>query len=141
MATKDKKAIKKTQSKNSEVDERIVSSYYMLAKVVDQNTQMFNAFIEMMSHSPEEEVVQPTPPTPPVEEPSEEFVESQRQADIDHDMIKTLLMTIHKTVGAEAAKAHLKRFGASRISEILLLDYPEFYKQGSAILHKGGDDE
>ena len=50
----DKKAPKeKKLTKAEQREDQITTAFYMLARVVDQNTQMFNAFIDTMSESPE----------------------------------------------------------------------------------------
>ena len=52
--TKEKKAKKKVVKKPTDA-ERLIEAYYMLARTIDHNTQVFNAFINMISAKEAEE--------------------------------------------------------------------------------------
>tara|TARA_R100001480_G_scaffold6652_1_gene13912 strand:- start:19 stop:393 length:375 start_codon:yes stop_codon:yes gene_type:complete len=110
-------------------EDRVVTAYYMLARVVDQNTQMFKAFIDMISDHKEaldEKEKRTAPPKP--------------TNTISKDQIKEVLIRINKTCGKEKAKTFLESFGAKSISEIDVTKYPVFVSSGNYMVqHYGGD--
>ena len=135
----DKKAPKeKKLTKAEQREEQITTAFYMLARVVDQNTQMFNAFIDMMSESPEPAKVpatrtRPTEPKPktPVQAEPESPVE-----EISKEQIANLLVAINNAVGVDKAKALLMEFNAVRVSEVPKESYPAFLKRGATFIHE-----
>ena len=122
MATK---RIKKAEPE----EDRVVTAYYMLARVVDQNTQMFKAFIDMISDHKEaldEKEKRTAPPKP--------------TNTISKDQIKEVLIRINKTCGKEKATKFLYSFGAKTISQVAPANYDVFVKSGNYMIqHYGGD--
>ena len=160
MTTKqDKKAPKeKKEKKLSPTDEdaenSLTTAFYMLARVVDQNTQMFNALIEMMAQSEEPAKAlharkRPTPVIPetplqivPAEDPpevapEEPKQEAPKQEEITREQIADVLVTISNALGVGYAKVLLPEFGAVRVSEVPAERYPVFLERAAAVIHKG----
>ena len=110
-------------------EDRVVTAYYMLARVVDQNTQMFKAFIDMISDHKEaldEKEKRTTPPKP--------------ASTISKDQVKEVLIRINKTCGKEKATKFLYSFGAKTISQVAPANYDVFVKSGNYMIqHYGGD--
>ena len=110
-------------------EDRVVTAYYMLARVVDQNTQMFKAFIDMISDHKEaldEKEKRTTPPKP--------------ASTISKDQVKEVLIKINKTCGKEKATTFLYSFGAKTISQVAPVNYDVFVKSGNYMIqHYGGD--
>tara|TARA_R100001086_G_C11694529_1_gene219567 strand:- start:27 stop:401 length:375 start_codon:yes stop_codon:yes gene_type:complete len=110
-------------------EDRVVTAYYMLARVVDQNTQMFKAFIDMISDHKEaldEKEKRTAPPKP--------------TNTISKDQIKEVLIRINKTCGKEKATKFLYSFGAKTISQVAPVNYDVFVKSGNYMIqHYGGD--
>jgi len=110
-------------------EDRVVTAYYMLARVVDQNTQMFKAFISMISDHKEtldEKEKRTTPPKP--------------ANTISKDQIKEVLIRINKTCGKEQATKFLNSFDAKKISHVAPANYDVFVKSGNYMIqHYGGD--
>ena len=110
-------------------EDRVVTAYYMLARVVDQNTQMFKAFIDMISDHKEaldEKEKRTAPPKP--------------TNTISKDQIKEVLIRINKTCGKEKATKFLYSFGAKTISQVASVNYDVFVKSGNYMIqHYGGD--
>ena len=110
-------------------EDRVVTAYYMLARVVDQNTQMFKAFIDMISDHKEalDEKEKRTAPPKPTNTSSK-------------DQIKEVLIRINKTCGKEKATKFLYSFGAKTISQVAPVNYDVFVKSGNYMIqHYGGD--
>jgi hypothetical protein len=120
------------KDKKAEEEDRIVTAFFMLAKVIEQNTAMFKAFIDMISAKEEEErstplrQETPSPPCPPA-------------SSISKDEIKDVLIQINKTCGTEKAKKFLDGFDAKSISEVAPANYDVFIKRGNYMVnhHKG----
>ena len=110
-------------------EDRVVTAYYMLARVVDQNTQMFKAFIDMISDHKEaldEKEKRTAPPKP--------------TNTISKDQIKEVLIRINKTCGKEKATKFLYSFDAKTISQVAPANYDVFVKSGNYMIqHYGGD--
>ena len=110
-------------------EDRVVTAYYMLARVVDQNTQMFKAFIDMISDHKEaldEKEKRTAPPKP--------------TNTISKDQIKEVLIRINKTCGKEKATKFLYSFGAKTISQVAPANYDVFVICGNYMIqHYGGD--
>ena len=110
-------------------EDRVVTAYYMLARVVDQNTQMFKAFIDMISDHKEaldEKEKRTAPPKP--------------TNTISKDQIKEVLIRINKTCGKEQATKFLNSFDAKKISQVAPVNYDVFVKSGNYMIqHYGGD--
>ena len=116
-------------------EDRVVTAYYMLARVVDQNTQMFKAFIDMISDHKEaldEKEKRATPPKP--------ANVRDWEVTISKDQIKEVLIRINKTCGKEKATKFLYSFGAKTISQVAPVNYDVFVKSGNYMIqHYGGD--
>ena len=110
-------------------EDRVVTAYYMLARVVDQNTQMFKAFIDMISDHKEaldEKEKRTAPPKP--------------ASTISKDQVKEVLIKINKTCGKEQATKFLNSFDAKKISHVAPANYDVFVKSGNYMIqHYGGD--
>ena len=106
-------------------EDRVVTAYYMLARVVDQNTQMFKAFIDMISDHKEaldEKEKRTAPPKP--------------TNTISKDQIKEVLIRINKTCGKEQATKFLNSFDAKKISQIAPANYDVFVKSGNYLIQQ-----
>ena len=116
-------AVKK--DKKAEED-RIATAFFMLAKVIDQNTTMFKAFIDMISAKEEEERKAPLKQETP-------------SSNISKDQIKDVLIQINKTCGTEKARKFLDSFDAKSISEVAPANYDVFIQRGEYMVnhHKG----
>ena len=116
-------------------EDRVVTAYYMLARVVDQNTQMFKAFIDMISDHKEalDEKEKRTAPPKPANVKDWEVT-------ISKDQIKEVLIRINKTCGKEQATKFLNSFDAKKISQVAPANYDVFVKSGNYMIqHYGGD--
>jgi hypothetical protein len=135
----DKKAPKeKKLTKAEQREDQITTAFYMLARVVDQNTQMFNAFIDTMSESPEPAKV-PATRTRPTEPKPETPVQAEPESpveEISQEQISNLLVAINNAVGVDKAKALLMEFNAVRVSEVPVESYPAFLKRGATFIHE-----
>ena len=110
-------------------EDRVVTAYHMMARVVDQNTQMFKAFIDMISDHKEalDEKERRTAPPKPANT-------------ISKEQIKEVLMKINKTCGKEQATKFLNSFDAKKISHVAPANYDVFVKSGNYMIqHYGGD--
>jgi len=114
------------KDKKAEEEDRIVTAFFMLAKVIEQNTAMFKAFIDMISAKEEEERSTPLRQETP-------------SSSISKDQIKNVLIQINKTCGTEKAKKFLDGFDAKSISEVAPANYDVFIKSGNYMVnhHKG----
>ena len=117
---KDKKAKKKPTEA-----ERVIEAYYMLARTIDHNTQVFNAFIDMISAKEAEE--KKSPKNPPIDVYTK-------------DDVAELLTNIVETCGKEQAVKFLDSFDAKSISEVAPANYDVFIKSGNYMIkHYKGD--
>ena len=117
---KDKKAKKKPTEA-----ERVIEAYYMLARTIDHNTQVFNAFIDMISAKEAEEKKSPKNP------PSDVYTK---------DDVAEVLTNIVETCGKEQAVKFLDSFDAKTISEVCPTKYDVFIKSGNYMIkHYKGD--
>ena len=122
-------ATKRIKKAKPEEEDRVVTAYYMMARVVDQNTQMFKAFIDMISDHKEE-----------LDEKERRTAPPKPANTISKEQIKEVLMKINETCGKEKAKNFLESFGAKSISEIDVDKYPVFVSSGNYMVqHYGGD--
>ena len=110
-------------------EDRVVTAYYMMARVVDQNTQMFKAFIDMISDHKEE-----------LDEKERRTAPPKPANTISKEQIKEVLMKINKTCGKEQATKFLNSFDAKKISHVAPANYDVFVKSGNYMIqHYGGD--
>ena len=122
--TKEKKAKKKVVKKPTDA-ERLIEAYYMLARTIDHNTQVFNAFINMISAKEAEE--KPSPSKAPIDIHTK-------------DDIEQVLTNIVETCGKENAVEFLNSFDAKTISQIAPESYDVFIKSGNYMIkHYKGD--
>jgi len=117
---KDKKAKKKPTEA-----ERVIEAYYMLARTIDHNTQVFNAFIDMISAKEAEE--KKYPKNPPIDVYTK-------------DDVAEVLTNIVETCGKEQATKFLDSFDAKTISQVAPMNYDVFIKSGNYMIkHYKGD--
>tara|TARA_R100000789_G_scaffold48461_1_gene48940 strand:- start:292 stop:666 length:375 start_codon:yes stop_codon:yes gene_type:complete len=117
---KDKKAKKKPTEA-----ERVIEAYYMLARTIDHNTQVFNAFIDMISAKEAEE--KKSPKNPPIDVYTK-------------DDVAEVLTNIVEACGKEQAVKFLDSFDAKTISEVCPTKYDVFIKSGNYMIkHYKGD--
>ena len=110
-------------------EDRVVTAYYMMARVVDQNTQMFKAFIDMISDHKEE-----------LDEKERRTAPPKPANTISKEQIKEVLMKINETCGKEQATKFLNSFDAKKISHVAPANYDVFVKSGNYMIqHYGGD--
>jgi len=114
------------KDKKAEEEDRIATAFFMLAKVIDQNTAMYKAFIDMISAKEEEERNTPRKQETP-------------SSSISKDQLKNVLIKINKTCGTEKAKKFLDSFDAKSISEVAPANYDVFIQTGEYMVnhHKG----
>jgi hypothetical protein len=126
---KDKKA--KTKPTESE---RIIEAYYMLARVIDHNTQMLNAFINMISAKEAEEN---NPPSPPKTKPVNV---KEWKAKYTKEDVRGVLTEIHLKCGPEKAKKFLDSFDAKTLSQVAPANYDVFVTSGEYMVKQFGGD-
>jgi hypothetical protein len=124
--TKEKKD-KKAKTKPTEA-ERIIEAYYMLARVIDHNTQMFSAFISMIS---DKEAEDKNPPSPPKTKPTNKYTKED---------ITKVLHSIHEKCGKEKATKFLESFDAKSISQVAPANYGVFVTSGEYMVKQYGGD-
>jgi len=108
--------------------ERIIESFYMLARVVDQNTQMFKAFIDMIAYKEAEDS---SPPSPPKTKPINKYTKE--------DITKVLSDIVEKC-GKKQATKFLDSFDAKSISQVAPANYDVFIKSGEYMVKQYGGD-
>ena len=122
-------ATKRIKKAKPEEEDRVVTAFYMMARVVDQNTQMFKAFIDMISDHKEE-----------LDEKERRTAPPKPANTISKEQIKEVLMKINKTCGKEQATKFLNSFDAKKISHVAPANYDVFVKSGNYMIqHYGGD--
>ena len=126
---KDKKAITKPTEA-----ERIIEAYYMLARVIDHNTQMLNAFINMISAKEAEEN---TPPSPPKTKPVNV---KEWKAKYTKEDITKVLSTIVEKCGKDKATKFLDSFDAKTLSQVAPANYDVFVTSGEYMVKQYGGD-
>tara|TARA_B100000287_G_scaffold432308_1_gene491318 strand:+ start:50 stop:421 length:372 start_codon:yes stop_codon:yes gene_type:complete len=120
--SKEKKAKKPPSEK-----EQLIESYYMLARVIDHNTQIFNSFINMISAKEAEEAQQGNKPI--------EWRNLYTKEDVS-----AVLANIVETCGEDKAKKFLESFEADKISHLAPAHYEVFVKSGNYMVkHYKGD--
>ena len=117
------------KDKKAEEEDRIVTAFFMLAKVIEQNTAMYKAFIDMISAKEEEER---NPPPKPANVKDWEVT-------ISKDQLKDVLIKVNKTCGIEKTKKFLDSFDAKSISEVAPANYDVCIQRGEYMVnhHKG----
>ena len=126
---KDKKAITAPTEQ-----ERIIESYYMLARTIDQNTQMFKAFIDMIA---DKEAEDSNPPSPPKLKPVN--VKGWKAKYTKED-ITEVLHAIHEKCGKEKAIKFLDSFDANTLSQVAPANYDVFVTSGEYMVKQFGGD-
>ena len=108
--------------------ERIIESFYMLARVVDQNTQMFKAFIDMIS---DKEAEDDNPISPPKTKPINRYTKEDA---------RNVLTQILLKCGSSKAKKFLDSFDANHLSQVAPANYDVFVKSGEYMIKQYGGD-
>ena len=85
-------------------EDRTVTAYYMLAQVVEHNTMMMKAFIDMIIAKENSMVEEPAEETP--------------QPHYDDEFLKKILKQVYECAGKENAMKLLASHNASKVSEI-----------------------
>jgi hypothetical protein len=124
---------KKASTKPTEA-ERIIEAYYMLARVIDHNTQMLNAFINMISSKEAEEN---NPPSPPKTKPVNV---KEWKAKYTKEDVRGVLKEIHLKCGPEKAKKFLDSFDAKTLSQVAPANYDVFVTSGEYMVKQFGGD-
>ena len=122
-----KKQDKKALTAPVEQD-RIIESFYMLARVVDQNTQMFKAFIDMIAYKEAEDN---SPKDPPKTKPINKYTKED---------ITKVLHSIHEKCGKEKAVKFLDSFDAKTLSQVAPANYDVFVTSGEYMVKQYGGD-
>jgi hypothetical protein len=131
---------KKKPTKKETSEERTMNAFYMLAKVVEQNTQMFEALIVAINSASQPPVMTGDPnitPTPGPAIPETTPAEEHTYAEDDCKDVLVALVTKH---GKEKGMAHLKNYNATKISEVPEHCRENFVLTGRLIV-EGGFDE
>lgn len=89
-------------------EDRIISAYYMMAQVVEHNTMMMKALIDMILIKEGTLAEAPTEPDVP-------FVPVEAIGD---DKLKTMLKSVYDCAGKETAMKLLASHNAEKISEL-----------------------
>jgi len=108
--------------------ERIIESFYMLARVVDQNTQMFKAFIDMIAYKEAEDN---SPKDPPKTKPINKYTKED---------ITKVLHSIHEKCGKGKAIKFLDSFDAKTLSQVAPANYDVFVTSGEYMVKQYGGD-
>ena len=111
-----------TKEKPPSKNDQLIESFYMLARVVSQNTQLFKAVLNTFSQ-PEK----PSAPTPPAEKKTEDPNELK-------DQMTEVLEDIVAKCGRVRAKQFLDSFDAKSISEVAPVNYEVFIKSGEYLV-------
>ena len=85
-------------------EDRLVSAYYMLAQVVEHNTMMMKAFIDMIIAKENSMVKEPAEETP--------------QPHYDDEFLKNILKQVYESAGKETAMKLLASHNAEKVSQI-----------------------
>ena len=124
--TKEKKD-KKAKTKPTEA-ERIIEAYYMLARVIDHNTQMLSAFVNMISDKEAED-------DNPISPPKTKSINKYTKEDITK-----VLHSIHEKCGKEKAIKFLDSFDAKTLSQVAPANYDVFVTSGEYMVKQYGGD-
>jgi len=117
---------KKGEEKPTE-QEKLIETYYMLARVIDHNTQIFNAFINMISAKEAEIENSSSTVAPPA------VVHTKTD-------VSNVLTNIVETCGKKQAKKFLDSFNAKTVSDVETQHYDVFIKSGNYMVkHYKGD--
>ena len=108
--------------------ERIIESFYMLARVVDQNTQLFKSFIDMIAYNEAEDN---SPKDPPKTKPINKYTKED---------ITKVLRSIHEKCGEEKAIKFLDSFDAKTLSQVAPANYDVFVTSGEYMVKQYGGD-
>tara|TARA_R110000851_G_scaffold55678_1_gene130471 strand:- start:10 stop:411 length:402 start_codon:yes stop_codon:yes gene_type:complete len=130
--TKEKKD-KKAKTKPTEA-ERIIEAYYMLARVIDHNTQMLSAFVNMIS---DKEAEDDNPISPPKIKPVNV---KEWKAKYTKEDITKVLHSIHEKCGKEKAIKFLDSFDAKTLSQVAPANYDVFVTSGEYMVKQYGGD-
>ena len=130
--TKEKKD-KKAKTKPTEA-ERIIEAYYMLARVIDHNTQMLSAFVNMIS---DKEAEDDNPISPPKIKPVNV---KEWKAKYTKEDITKVLHSIHEKCGKEKPIKFLDSFDAKTLSQVAPANYDVFVTSGEYMVKQYGGD-
>ena len=148
MATKDVKAkVKKPKVKaeapvkDSETfEDRIALAYYMLAGVIDKNTQCMTTLLTALEMAAETQA-QNAPHlkvVPPPRSSNDEAVEEPEKLHVyTVSECQKVLLGVGGAKGKETAFELLKKYGAERISELSPTDFHLFVADGNKIIEGG----
>mgnify|MGYP003673013488 FL=1 len=114
--------------------ERIIEAYYMLARVIDHNTQMLSAFVNMIS---DKEAEDDNPISPPKTKPVNV---KEWKANYTKEDITKVLHSIHEKCGKEKAIKFLDSFDAKTISQVAPANYDVFVTSGEYMVKQYGGD-
>lgn len=150
MATKDVKAkVKKPKVKadapvkeKETLEDRLTLAYYMLAGVVDKNTQCMAALLTALEMAAETQAQNAThlkvvpPPQEPI--PIKSVIDPVDEVDKLHvytvSECQKVLLGVGGAKGKETAFKLLKKYGAERISELSPADFHLFVEDGNKII-------
>ena len=102
--TEKKKRVRKKKAEAPAEEDRLVSAYYMLAQVVEHNTMMMKAFIDMIIAKENSMVEEPAEETP--------------QPHYDDEFLKNILKQVYESAGKETAMKLLASHNAEKVSQI-----------------------
>ena len=104
--------------------DQLIESYYMLARVVSQNTQMFEAVLNAFS--------QPSPQEPV--EPNSNYRAIKEMREQQRDEVVAVLERVVENCGREKAKQFLDSFDAKSVSQVEPVNYDVFIKSGEYLI-------
>jgi uncharacterized protein YxeA len=99
-----KKRVRKKKVEAPAEEDRTVTAYYMLAQVVEHNTMMMKAFIDMIIAKENSMVEEPAEETP--------------QPHYDDEFLKNILKQVYESAGKETAMKLLASHNAEKVSQI-----------------------
>ena len=99
-----KKRVRKKKAEAPAKEDRLVSAYYMLAQVVEHNTMMMKAFIDMIIAKENSMAEEPAEETP--------------QPHYDDEFLKNILKQVYESAGKETAMKLLASHNAEKVSQI-----------------------
>lgn len=102
--TEKKKRVRKQKEEPATQEDRMVSAYYMLAQVVEHNTMMMKAFIDMIQAKENE--LQKTEPSKPAKK------------NPDDEKLKEVLKQVYSCAGKDTALKLLASHKAEKISDL-----------------------
>ena len=121
---RDKKAPTKKELE-AEFQERMANAFYMLAAVIEKNTETHMALLVALEKAAEQ---------PGAVEPAPELEAEEGETSITKDECQKILVELCGVGGKQGAFSLLQRYGAESLSNLQERDYARFHADGRATL-------